>query len=163
MKGETTTKDHGAARIRALMKQIRAQKPYVSVGVLGDKAQEAKKDHDGKEGALTLVQVATYNEMGTETIPSRPFIRGTGSMHKNEIKVFTEKLYQQVLHGKRTIPDALERLGEYVRGLIRRRIQDGIPPANAQSTIARKGSSKPLIDTGQLVGGINYQVHEEGK
>jgi hypothetical protein len=47
-------------------------------------------------------------------------------------------------------------------GVIKQRIANGIAPPNSPYTIARKGSSKPLIDTGQLRNSITYQVEIGG-
>ena len=38
----------------------------------------------------------------------------------------------------------------------------GVPPKNADSTIKRKGSSRPWVDTGAVVGAISYAVLPEG-
>jgi hypothetical protein len=49
-------------------------------------------------------------------------------------------------------------IGMRVVGDIQDRISDGIPPPNSPITIARKGSSKPLIDSGQLRQSISFEV-----
>ena len=58
------------------------------------------------------------------------------------------------------MPKALELIGLFVKGLIQGRMSAGIPPPLKASTIARKGSSKPLINTGQLRASIDYEVRE---
>jgi hypothetical protein len=63
-----------------------------------------------------------------------------------------------VIEGKRTSDQVLEILGQRAVGQIQERIASGIAPANAPSTVAKKGSSTPLIDTGVLRSSITYQV-----
>jgi hypothetical protein len=53
---------------------------------------------------------------------------------------------------------ALDRLGAKVAALLQNRISAGIDPPNSAATIARKGSSKPLVDTGQLKAAITWRV-----
>lgn len=65
---------------------------------------------------------------------------------------------QAFLHGDHSFYKELERVGLWAQGSIQQRISDGIPPPNAESTIRRKGSSTPLIDTGQLRTSIKYRV-----
>lgn len=48
--------------------------------------------------------------------------------------------------------------GEFLASKMVEEIQSGIPPALAQSTIDAKGSSTPLIDTGQMMGDITSKV-----
>ncbi len=38
------------------------------------------------------------------------------------------------------------------------KIQRGIDPALKDATIAKKGSSTPLIETGQLINSIDFEV-----
>ena len=53
---------------------------------------------------------------------------------------------------------ALTLLGEVVSKDIIATINRGIRPGLKKSTIKRKKSSKPLIDTGRLKGAITHQV-----
>lgn len=92
-------------------------------------------------------------------IPRRSFVRDTVDMKRRQIAAIIRNLAAQVLVGKMDREKALEIVGVFVQGLIRQRISQGIPPPNAPSTIARKrGSAKPLIDTGQLRASIDHEV-----
>ena len=53
---------------------------------------------------------------------------------------------------------ALQRIGLWAQSEIQQRISDGIPPQNAPYTINKKGSSTPLVDTGQLRSSISFKV-----
>lgn len=63
-----------------------------------------------------------------------------------------------VIEKKYNLRVALDRFGLWAVGEIQQRIADGIPPPNAQSTVDRKGSSTPLIETGQLRASIKHKV-----
>jgi hypothetical protein len=53
---------------------------------------------------------------------------------------------------------AYGRIGMVAVGDVQRRIVQRIPPPNAPSTIAKKGSDVPLIDTGRLRQSVDYTV-----
>ena len=59
---------------------------------------------------------------------------------------------------KAGIQQAAARVGNYGASQVKRGIVNGNFTPNSPLTIARKGSSKPLIDKGDLVGSITYQV-----
>lgn len=137
--------------LRDLLKRLKGATGKVAVGVL---AADAGKDH----GGTTLYDVAAAHEFGTRTIDQRSFLRETVDVNQKKILSFSEKQARLVVKGTITAEVALERVGVFVQGLIQERIAKGIPPALAQSTVARKGSSKPLIDSGQLRAGITHEV-----
>ena len=61
------------------------------------------------------------------------------------------------------VQQAAARVGNYGASEVKKGIVSGAPGGqkfapNSSMTIARKGSSKPLIDKGDLVGSITYQV-----
>ena len=61
------------------------------------------------------------------------------------------------------VKQAASRVGNYGASEVKKGIVSGAPGGqkfapNSPMTIARKGSSKPLIDKGDLVGSITYQV-----
>lgn len=109
---------------------------------------------------LTVLEVAIMNEFGTDTIPERSFIRAWVDLEGDEARKWMRALIKQVIRGAITKEVALERFGQKVQGSIQARIADGIPPPNAPATVERKGSSTPLIDTGQLRSSITYKVDE---
>jgi len=65
---------------------------------------------------------------------------------------------RQVLDGKITGHAALDAIGGYAATHIQQFMVDLKHPPNAPITIARKGSSNPLIDTGQLMNSVTWQV-----
>lgn len=129
---------------------------YVAVGVL----QDTKHEGDG----VSLVNIATWNEYGTANghIPERSFMRGTYANGKEEIASVQRRAAKGVASGQFTIQTGLTIIGQKFQAMVRKRISSSIPPPNAPSTIAKKGSSTTLIDTGQLRQAINYEVKKRG-
>jgi hypothetical protein len=93
-------------------------------------------------------------------VPERSFIRTTVDLRKRKIAALARNLAGDVLVGERIMRDALQMLGVFVQGLIRKRMSRGIPPPLRPATVKRKGSSKPLIDTGQLRGSVDLRVNK---
>lgn len=164
MSSSVRVADRGSSALAAALRALAGSR--VRVGVLAD-APKKTGTRTGKSGrqiqqAATLAEVAAAHEFGTDQIPQRSFIRATVDLKAAEITALQEKLAAQVAEGKITPEVALERFGVTVQGMIQARIAEGIGPALAPETIRRKGSSKPLVDTGQLRSSITYQVTPGG-
>ncbi len=125
----------------------------VKVGVLGGGAKATG-------GKISLAQLAAIHEFGAPSvnIPERSFIRGTFKESREKLEHLAERLARGILSDKISVQRALEMLGTWAVAAIQARIRAGIPPALKAATIARKGSSIPLIDTGQLLNSISYEV-----
>lgn len=155
--------DRGWEGIKHRVEALRGGGATVSVGVQG---AQAAANHQGTH--LTVAQLATIHEFGkvihqprmrrTIVIPERSFLRATVDAYREAIARRQVLLTQGYVLGKFELQGAMELLGMYVVGLVKQRIANGIAPPNRPSTIARKGSSKPLIDTGQLRNSITHKV-----
>jgi hypothetical protein len=55
----------------------------------------------------------------------------------------------------------LSKLGIMAQGDIQGEITSLSTPPNAPSTIRRKGSSNPLIDSGEMRGAVTYKVDDD--
>ena len=143
-------RDRGA---NALLRAARglAKRGAVDVGVLGADAE--KEESEG----VTVGMVAEWAEYGLGQ-PMRSWLRAWIEENQREIDARIKTEAADVLRGKRSQEQALERLGVWAVGEIRKRIAAGIAPENAPSTIAQKGSSTPLIDKGQFRSSIASRV-----
>ena len=56
----------------------------------------------------------------------------------------------------------LKDIGIFQKDLIQDKIKEGDFAPNAESTVRKKGSSKPLIDTGRMRQSVNYQIRQKG-
>lgn len=123
----------------------------VKVGILGSAGA-----HDG---GTSIVDVAVFNEFGTETAPARPFMRRTADENEDKVRGHARALVRGVMSGLIRPDQVLDRLGLWYQARVRETIRNAFRWAapNAPSTIRRKGSSKPLIDTGRMLGAVNYE------
>ena len=155
--------DQGWEAIKKRIDALHGGGAVVKIGVQG---HQAAANHQGKH--LTVAQIATIHEFGkvirqprmrrTIVIPERSFLRATVDLYREAIQRRNVLLTQGFVLGKFALRAALDLLGMYVVGLVKQRIANGIAPPNSPWTIAQKGSSKPLIDTGQLRNSITHQV-----
>lgn len=104
---------------------------------------------------MSVPMVASLNEFGTYDIPPRPFFRN--AINKNSDK--WGKVFLQGMQ-KQSARNAFGLLGERIRKDIIQSINDTNEPPNSPVTIARKGSSKPLVDTGLMRASVNYRIKE---
>ena len=138
---------------RGVLKRVSEMKrASVRVGVMGDA---------GDEKGVSLAEIAAYHEFGTSTIPERSFLRATFFGHAAEgLRVMCEKLSKAIVEGKMDEPRALGLLGTWAAAEVKKTIRASIAPELAAATIAAKGSSLPLVDTGQLINSITYVVEK---
>lgn len=145
-------RDNGAARLRAALRARAAS--AVEVGVLG---ADAAKAYDEGDEPITVADVARWAEFGLGQ-PRRSWLKDTIEIKRAELLERMRAEAQAVARGERTKPEALTRIGLWIEGEIKQRIANGIDPPNAETTIERKGSSTPLIDTGQLRSSITHRL-----
>lgn len=148
------SRDLGARR---LLKAL-ASSGELTVGIHEADGAEAKDGDDG--GDATLIDVAIVHEFGYEEggIPRRSFIRDWVDESAAEHAEQERKIARAVVAGKLDVEQGLKRLGVLRQAEVQKRISEGIEPPLAQATIDRKGSSTPLINTGQLRGAISHKV-----
>lgn len=105
----------------------------------------------------SVADVALYHEYGTSTMPARPFLTSTGKKNQAEISRLVKDVGAGACRG--TDPEEpAKKLAEKLEKMYREEIQSGNYAANAPSTIARKGSSTPLVDTGLMSSAVHAQV-----
>lgn len=107
-----------------------------------------------------LIRVAAALEFGSPTrkIPSRAAIRQAFDLNVESITRAQNKFYGLVLDLRFTTEQALDGLGQFHAGQVKKQITKLRTPPNAESTIQRKGSDNPLIDHSQYRNSINHEV-----
>jgi hypothetical protein len=143
-------------RIRASVKKL--DRAYVKVGVLGSKGGDQK--HDAESG-FTMIELAAVHEFGTSDgrVPERAWIRLSFQTSEKELSAFIAPLAAAVVQDKMDIMRALGLVGQWGVAEVRRTVtQSDIPPPLADSTIARKGSDRPLLDTGRMLQSVQYEI-----
>lgn len=113
------------------------------------------------EEGVDYCDIAAWNELGTVRSPSRPFLRKSVDENEAKIKQFLKSQKADLVRG---VPaeQILKEIGIFQKDLIQEKITEGDFAPNAPSTIARKGSEKPLIDTGRLRQSVNYVIQKKG-
>ena len=119
--------------------------------------------------SLTLAQLGNVMEHGTThagrnhnvVIPPRPFMVPAIQTHRAAISNLSAELLTKVVHGEMDKKTALGKIGAYGQGLVQRQIRETLRPENAESTIREKGSSHPLIDTGQMMQNVQWEFDSE--
>lgn len=151
----------------------------VHVGVLSGEHEPPAPNPDNPNATapppIGLVELAAIHEFGSPAagIPERSFIRSTLRARKDAIRSFIEAALGKSIT-KLTQSSSISRegmqteakhilglLGTKVVAMMRETIRKRIPPPLKQSTITRKKSSVPLVDTGQLINSINYEVTDK--
>lgn len=106
-------------------------------------------------------EIGVIHEYGSpaNNIPERSMIRQTFRNRREELIRLQAKLARALIEGKITEERAMGLLGAWAAGAIKATItRDGSFAPLKPATIARKKSSKPLIETGQLVGSVTFVV-----
>lgn len=117
---------------------------------------EATED-DGTD----ICDIAAWNELGTANMPSRPFLRKSVDENTDKINSFLQSKKSELANGT-DAEQILKEIGIFQKDLIQEKITEGSYAPNAESTIRRKGSSKPLIDTGRMRQSVNYVIKQKG-
>lgn len=163
--GTLTFNRDGSQRAQAAIRSLGEWE--LLVGFVGPGSLEIEEG-----SALTLAQLGAIHEFGSDVepgeigyVPERSFIRSTLANRRADIARLTAEQMRAVLAGKRTAEQALDAIGMQIVAWIKLAVMsgDGIPPPLAESTIERKGSSRPLVDHGQLIAhGVNHIVRRKG-
>jgi hypothetical protein len=145
--------DRIGARLRQILEDVEKNRG-VLVGVPAGKGNY-------KDGA-PLAVIAAIQEFGSADgrIPERSFLRVPLRQNIANFKKQWRALIPKVVRGEITAHQMWSQIGSQAASVSQNAIHEGIAPANAPSTIAEKGSNKPLIDEARLVGSITFQVED---
>lgn len=137
--------DMGWARIQQQIMTL--QDKVIDTGVQGDASSE-------------ILDRAFYNEFGTVNIPQRSFLRKTFLINDDKLRKKAIQAVREIMGTGGMVYSALWRLGLWTEGLIKKGIRNGGHFPNDPKTIKIKGSSKPLIDTAQMLGSIRFELKD---
>lgn len=110
------------------------------------------------EDGTSVAEVAAFNEYGTVNIPSRPFMKTAVDKSKDDILKYYQMSAKNIADGKADAEKVLNGLGVLGKSKVQESIRNGNWEPNAPATIKRKGSSKPLIDTGLMRDTVTYVI-----
>ena len=113
------------------------------------------------EDGTSIAEVAAHNEFGSSDTPERPFMRQSFENHEAELKAGCEAA-NRVVNSGGSAEQALQQRGTLAKGLVQDEIVNGGFAPNAESTIQKKGSEQPLIDTGTMRQSVNFVIKRRG-
>jgi hypothetical protein len=126
------------------------------------------------ETGVSVAYVATIQEYGypAKNIPPRPFMRPTIVKNENQWKKIAESGAKAVLNGNQTVANIMEAIGLKAAGDIRKTIslvwQPPLSPKTIQARLRKRADNKtvgnltkPLIDTGIMLGTLTNTVEDE--
>lgn len=130
---------------------VELSKKQVVVGVI---------DNSVREDGLTNADLLAIHEFGsvTQGIPERPVLRTAIANNKQAISNALSKKVAECLRGDLSADDAYNHVGIIAKNAVLDTFDSNNFAPNKLNTIKRKGSSKPLIDTGALRASINFEV-----
>lgn len=143
--------DHGFDKYKKAIEELHSKQ--IQVGMFA------------KVGDKVLTK-AIVNEFGTTRagknndvkIPERSFIRSTYNRQYKKVGKRFDQIFVSISKGNYNIIPRLKLIGLEQETETKKTITDMRTPENAESTIAKKGSSHPLIDTGEMRSKISHEV-----
>lgn len=130
----------------AVLQKLKLQFGTVDVGFF-------KGTHTYPNGK-DVTTVARDNDQGTKRIPERPFMIPAGNKAANK----TINITVNSIAGGMDEQQALSKAAIMFKNAIQREITNLKEPPNAESTILKKGSSNPLIDTGLMRSKVEWKL-----
>lgn len=158
--------------LKSLAKRLEEKDYQVLVGV-----PHGNPTPEGSD--INLATIAAINEFGTRLegspagfvekvgapasrsqikIPARPFLRPGVEENQGKIVRTAELGLLKVITGEQPMSWLLHRMGNIAQSGVQQYMTDLKDPPNAASTIRKKKSDNPLIDTGALRQSITYEV-----
>lgn len=135
-----------------------AAKAEVLVGVPASE----NRPHEGS--GITMAQLASIHEFGAPSagIPERSFLRSAIIEGQEGISnLISQGVSVYLRDGKQIDLQFYDRIGLYASNLVKDKIVRGPFVPLKEATIERKGSSKPLVDTGALRQSITWVTRNE--
>lgn len=128
------------------------------------------------EADADVIMRAYFNEFGTNgsgkgfktargggfggPIPERPFMRNAMKSNQGRYRQLMKAAAIQILTGQSSMAAVLARLGAAAKSDIQGEINSMSSPKNSPVTIALKGSEKPLVDSGEMRGGVTWKIDQ---
>lgn len=107
---------------------------------------------------IPVAQAAYWAEFGTKTSPPRPFFRNTIASKSPRWGLGLGNALRKTHYNAR---EALAIVGMGIQGQLRQTIKDFKDPPNSQVTQDLKGFNKPLVNTGQMLRAVDFQVLDD--
>ncbi len=142
------------------MNVIAENEPYIKIGLIESTSSRSL-------GELSNPEIGLINEYGTSgtsvvgsdtggDIPARPFLRTTMQMHRRKYEKMLARAVKNQLEKGTSLDADMGLIGQQAAADMKKVARSNMPPPNAEYTIKKKGSSKTLVDSGQMINAISY-------
>lgn len=127
-------------------------------------------EHSKYPDGTPIAYVAAIQEFGHGPIPPRPFMRPAEQQNKEKWVAAIARGARAAIDGSVTIDHALEQIGMVAAADVQKAIKAVTAPALSDATIRARASkkktkgnvsSKPLVDTGQMIQAVTSVVVTE--
>lgn len=144
IKSTVSGADESKKALKDLIEGMEA--PYVTVGI--------HEDSPAPEGDINMATLGAIQHFGAGSIPARPWLdAGVESGSAEYVQVI-----ESGLEGEEDPEKIMNMLGVIAVGKVQEFITQLKSPPNAESTVRRKKSANPLIDTGAMRASVNYKL-----
>ncbi|UUM26271.1 hypothetical protein [Acinetobacter colistiniresistens] len=159
MKVKTSIIQTGNWFFNKLVSQATKITGHAEVGVFGGKPRITDLKHGGKR-SIDMADLAAIHEFGApgKNIPERSFLRASLQLNQGKYSQYLLGQLKPMLLGKTSMAATWQFLGQEAQADVQSYMINGKFVPLKPKTIKRKGSSKPLIDTGQLRQSVTYRV-----
>lgn len=156
----------GFDELRKYLKELTGES--VSVGYFAEQGVYPSKRNTQQ---WSYAQLMAYHELYADQngVQLRPIF---GEMTRKDIPKLRKMLKEMYIGQIRAayqkkstanVSRALDMSGQYVAGLLRKRFGIRSLPRNTPFTIRKKGSNKPMIETGKLRDSLSYKNSKDNK
>ena len=150
---------HIRERLNTLMETIaQARELEIAVGYPRD-ASGLGTPEPAYDGEASIIEVAIRNNYGLG-VPRRAFFEEAREGMQDMYREVMRGTARQMLAGEAEPCKVLDLAGLRAETAVRDSIADGNWQPNSPATIARKGSSKPLIDTSTMRNRVTHIVRK---
>lgn len=129
----------------------------IAVGFPKGRLNAPHYEPEGNEPGPSIIDVAIWNNFGIG-VPRRDFMTPATQKWEPFCEETVEALKEDIIAGNINIDDVLGILGQKGADLISDEIIALREPPNSPATIARKKSSNPLVDSGDMSKAPTYEI-----
>ena len=124
--------------------------PGVTVGIHEGTAKPS-------EGQINMATLGAIQHFGNDKIPARPWLDAGFDSGIQEYLAILEAAFES----EEDLEAAMNQVGVVAVGKVQEFITQLKSPPNVPSTVKRKKSANPLIDTGAMRSSVSYQLQQE--
>lgn len=139
----------------------RIARKHVAVGFPKGKLNAPHYEGDGNKPGPSIIDVAICNNFGIG-VPKRDFMTPATQRWKDFCTEVVNSMKMEILEGKIDIDNVLNLVGQKGADIISEEIIRLREPPNSPETIARKKSSNPLVDSGDMSKAPVHEIREVG-